>query len=161
MDIQLSQILFQVINFSVVLGLLTYLLYKPIQQIFEERAERIEKGQLAAQEAIEQKDKIAQYEEKKRREIEKKIASEFEKATKEAQELKSSLMDKAKTDVSQFVTKQQQKWEEEKVQMLSKLQDGLAGAVIVATERVLAKKLTAQDKEKLVEQQLQQALQEI
>ncbi len=158
MDILIPQIIFQVINFLVVLGLLTYLLYKPILQIFKERSERIEKGQKAAQEAIEQKEKISVYEEKKQRELEKKIATKLEKVSQEAEEYKATLMEKAKLDVAEYVEKQQKKSEQERTQILSKMQEGLAGAVVVATEKILAKKLTEKDKETLVAQQLEEAL---
>ena len=49
MEIDISQILFQIVNFSVVLAALTFLLYKPIFKMFLERAKRIEEGQKAAQ----------------------------------------------------------------------------------------------------------------
>ncbi|HNQ17328.1 MAG TPA: ATP synthase F0 subunit B [Candidatus Woesebacteria bacterium] len=159
MDILIPQIIFQVINFLVVLGLLTYLLYKPILQIFKERSERIEKGQKAAQEAINQQEKLVEYEEKKQRELEKKIATKLEKASKEAEEHKARLMEKAKVDVDDFIDKQHKKTEQEKAQVLAKMQEGLADAVVLATEKILAKKLTKQEKDTLVTQQLEEALQ--
>ena len=58
MNIVFPQILFQIINFSIVMGALWYLLYEPVMKIFSERAKRIEEGQLAAQEAIAQQEKI-------------------------------------------------------------------------------------------------------
>lgn len=161
MDILVPQIIFQMINFLVVLGLLSYLLYKPILEIFKERADRIEKGQKAAQEAIEQKEKIALYEEKKRKELDKKVSSELETASKEADKYKDSLMEKAKDEVATYVDKQRQKWEQDRTQMLNQMQTSLVDTVVVATERVLSKKLTEKDKEQLVTEQLQQALQEL
>lgn len=161
MDILVPQIIFQMINFLVVLGLLSYLLYKPILEIFKERADRIEKGQKAAQEAIEQKEKIALYEEKKRKELDKKVSSELETASKEADKYKDSLMEKAKDEVATYVDKQRQKWEQDRVQMLNQMQTSLVDTVVLATERVLSKKLTEKDKEQLVTEQLQQALQEL
>lgn len=161
MDILLPQILFQIINFLVVLGLLSYLLYKPILEVFRERSERIEKGQKAAQEAIEQREKIAEYEAKKEREIEKKIAAKLEKATADAAQQKIQLTEKAKQDVESYVAKQQAKWEQDRAQMLSTMQENLAGAVVLATEKILQKKLTKQEKDSLVSKQLEQALQQM
>lgn len=158
MDILIPQIIFQVINFLVVLGLLTYLLYKPILEIFKDRADRIEKGQKAAQEAMEQQEKIVQYEEKKHRELEKKIAAKLEKASQEAEEHKTRLMEKAKADVDDYIDKQHKKTEQEKAQVLAKMQEGLADAVVLATEKILAKKLTKVEKDTLVTQQLAEAL---
>ena len=41
MDIQLPQIIYQLVNFGVVFGAVTYLLYKPVQKILDERSKRI------------------------------------------------------------------------------------------------------------------------
>lgn len=161
MDILLPQILFQIINFLVVLGLLSYLLYKPILEVFRERSERIEKGQIAAQEAIEQREKIAEYEAKKERETEKKIAAKLEKATADAAQQKIQLTEKARQDVESYVAKQQAKWEQDRAQMLSTMQENLASAVVLATEKILQKKLTKQEKDSLVSKQLEQALQQM
>jgi len=38
MDIQLPQIIFQIVNFGVVVGALTYLLYKPVKKMLDERS---------------------------------------------------------------------------------------------------------------------------
>lgn len=161
MDILLPQILFQIINFLVVLGLLSYLLYKPILEVFRERSERIEKGQIAAQEAIEQREKIAEYEAKKERETEKKIAAKLEKATADAAQQKIQLTEKARQDVESYVAKQQAKWEQDRAQMLSTMQENLASAVVLATEKIMQKKLTKQEKDSLVSKQLEQALQQM
>ena len=58
MDIQITQILFQAINFSVVLGALTFLLYKPVLKMFDERSQKIAEGQKAAEAAIQDKEKL-------------------------------------------------------------------------------------------------------
>ena len=70
-------------------------------------------------------------------------------------------MEKAKDEVATYVDKQRQKWEQDRVQMLNQMQTSLVDTVVLATERVLSKKLTEKDKEQLVTEQLQQALQEL
>lgn len=158
MEIVLPQIIFQIVNFSIVLGVLSYLLYRPITQIFQERAERIEKGQQAAQEAIEQQALMSQMEEKKRLDLEKQIAKLLEKASAEAEEHKAKLMERAKLDAVDFQQKQRVKWDQERAQLVVEQKRAMIEAVIIATEKVIAKKLTKEDKSSLVSQQIDQVL---
>lgn len=158
MEIVLPQIIFQIVNFSIVLGVLSYLLYRPITQIFQERAERIEKGQQAAQEAIEQQALMSQLEEKKRLDLEKQIAKLLEKASAEAEEHKAKLMERAKLDAADFQQKQRVKWDQERAQLVVEQKRAMIEAVILATEKVIAKKLTKEDKTSLVSQQIDQVL---
>ena len=60
MDIQLPQILFQAINFSVVMGALTFLLYKPVLKMFDERSQKISEGLKAAEAALKEKEELDQ-----------------------------------------------------------------------------------------------------
>jgi len=158
MEIVLPQIIFQAVNFFIVLCILSYLLYRPITQIFQERAERIEKGQQAAQEAIEQQAIMSQLEEKKRLELEKQIAKLLDQASGEADEHKQKLMERAKLDAAEFQQKQRIKWDQERAQLLSEHRTAMVEAVMLATEKVIGKKLTKDDKTHLVDQQINDVL---
>jgi F0F1-type ATP synthase membrane subunit b/b' len=52
MEINFLQILFQAINFGVVFGAITFLLYKPVMKMLDERAKKIAEGQSAAEKSI-------------------------------------------------------------------------------------------------------------
>ena len=95
------------INFLVVLGLLSYLLYKPILEILKNAQTELRKARKARQEAIEQRENCV-IREKKRKELDKKVSSELETASKEADKYKDSLMEKAKDEVTTYVDKQRQ-----------------------------------------------------
>ena len=85
MQIELTQILFQIINFGVVLGVLWYLLYKPVLKIFAERAKRIEEGQKAAAKALENQEKINEIKLKTEAESKKKASQVLKEASVEPQ----------------------------------------------------------------------------
>lgn len=161
MEIVLPQIIFQAVNFLIVLGVLSYLLYKPITQIFEERAERIEKGQRAAQEAIEQQALLTQVGEKQRLELEKKTAQLLDQASKEAEEHKEKLMARAKLDAAEYLQKQRVKWDQERALLIAEHRQDLIRAVSMATEKLIKLKLSASEEEKLVNAQIEVALAEL
>ena len=98
MDIQFPLILFQIINFSIVLFILNKLLYKPIVNILEQRKKKVEAGQKAADDNIKTQEEL----EKTKKDILKKAQSESNKiiaeAKKAAQSESQKILSDAKTE---------------------------------------------------------------
>ena len=154
MEILVSQILFQIVNFSVVVGLLSYLLYKPVLKIFEERAKRIEEGQKAAQAALVQQEKINELKENAQKQMKKEKAAVLEAATAEAQEQQQQILAEAREQATQLIAEMKEKFEQEQEQRLSQMRQEIVEAVVTATERVVGQKLTAKDQSTLIDKEL-------
>ncbi|HOZ03141.1 MAG TPA: ATP synthase F0 subunit B [Candidatus Woesebacteria bacterium] len=154
MEIQPLQIIFQIINFSVILGLLSYLLYKPILKVFEERSKRIEEGQKAARDLIEEKAAIEALKLKTQKKLESEETKKLEQITTQVKEKKQELLAVAQEEVTKFVKGEEQKWQVEKQRRITSLKDELVSSIITASEKVIDKKLTDTDKKNLVNEQL-------
>jgi F-type H+-transporting ATPase subunit b len=158
MDIQLPQILFQIINFGVVMGALTFLLYKPIQKIMDERAEKIVEGQAAAQAAAEEKAKLSTLRAKIEKEAERKAAIYLEKAAEKATEQKREILAKARTEAEAEVAKLKEQWKTEKQQLTRSMQQEMIKAVMAVAERVVGLKLDAKTDADLISTELTKVL---
>lgn len=161
MDIQLPQILFQVVNFGVVLAALWYLLYQPILKIFSERSKRIEEGQKAAQKAIEQQEQIEAMKTKATQEIKKESAKVLQQSTKDAEQEKQQIVDEAHKQASKEIEKMTKTWQAEKEQMMSQMRSQLVTAVIAATEKVVGQSLDKKAQAKLIDTELNTLLKAI
>ncbi len=158
MDIQLTQILFQAINFSVVLGALTFLLYKPVLNIFDERSKKIAEGQKAAEAALKDKAEL----EDKRKKMESDIKKERAKVLKEAQEeakvkatdLVAAARSEAKMEKSKLVAS----WEKEKAALLKETKQDMADAVIAVSAKVIGQSLDSKAQQKLIDTELETIL---
>lgn len=158
MEIQLPQILFQIVNFSIVLGALWYLLYKPVLKIFAERAKRIEEGQKAAQKAIEQQEKIGELKAKTTQDLKKESAKVLQEATKEAEDQRSVIIEEAKKQAAAEIERLKKNWEEEQAQRIQQMNQQLVEAVISASEKVIGQSLDKKAHSKLIDQELNQVL---
>lgn len=158
MDIQFPQILFQIINFSIVLGALWYLLYKPVLKIFAERSKRIEEGQKAAAKAIEQQEKIDELKAKTSQDAKKDAAKVLQKATKEAEEQKAAIIEDAKKQAGEEVKRMKQNWEDEQAQRVQQINQKLADVVIAASEKVISASLDKKAHSKLIDSELNQVI---
>lgn len=158
MQIELTKILFQIVNFGVVLGVLWYLLYKPVLKIFAERAKRIEEGQKAAEKALESQAKIDEIKQKTEQELKKKTTQVLKEAAVEAEQQKAQMIEEARAVAAAEVTKMKEAWKTEKAQLIQSIHAQVVEAVLTTTEKVLAKSLDAKAQTKLVDQELESLL---
>lgn len=159
MDINLSQIFFQIVNFSVVVGALTILLYKPILKIFEERARRIEEGLKAAVESVKKQEEIDELKKEAKKTIAKEKAAILKEAHTQADEVKAVLLNDAKTEAQELIVKMKADWDNEQQNMLKQSRSQMVEAVIQTAEKVLSEKLSADKKQKeLIDTQLDSIL---
>lgn len=136
MDIQLPQILFQIVNFSVVVGALTYLLYKPVQKVLEERATRIEESQRAAEKILSEKNAIDELKKQSEKEARKQAAQILEDAKKDAEKLAHDLTTKAQEHAKAQLLKVQTEWQEQKKELVRDLRQQFADAVVKTTAKI-------------------------
>jgi len=85
MEINIWQVLFQVINFGVILFVLNKILYKPVLKLLDDRAKKINEGQAMAEKNL-----------KEAAELDKVRKTELAKVRKEASAIISNLVKKPK-----------------------------------------------------------------
>lgn len=158
MDIQIPQILFQIINFSVVTGALIYLLYKPIQTLLEERARRVEEGQLAAQKNIAEQQKLEELKKEVKRSAEKEAAEILEKAKVEADQKAQDMLNKAQEHAKAQILKFQSEWQEQKKELVKQLKDQFITGVVATTEKVVGKAFDKKAHQQLIDDELAQLI---
>ncbi len=137
MDIQFPQILFQIINFGAVLGGLTYLLYKPVKKMLEERSMRIEEAQKAAEVTIAEKKAIDDMKVQARKAAEKEAAEILEKAVQDAAARKKQLMSEAKKEAEAELARMMETGKSAERAMLKDMESKFAEAVISTTEKLV------------------------
>lgn len=160
MDIQLPQIIFQIINFFVVMGALTFLLYRPIQKIMDERVDKIREGQEAAQAAITEKENIDEFKAKIEREAERKAAGIVSEATKKANKQRQEILEKAKAEAEAEIEKSRSGWSAEHDQLLAGAREEMLSAVLTVSAKVITQKLDEKTESKFISVELDKALAE-
>lgn len=138
LGLDLKTLIFQLINFGILLIVLTKLLHKPIKKLIEDRQREIEEGlknaakakeQLAASEAAHQA-RLAQAEQEGR--------ALLDGVKARATELEHQLSADAQAKAEKLLERTREELAHEKEQLKSELRGELASMVVVATEKVLA-----------------------
>lgn len=158
MDIQLPQLLFQIVNFSVVLGALIYLLYKPIQKILDERAAHVAESLKEVEQVTAEKAQLQAFKAKTKREAEKEAAHILEEAKQLATKRKQELAAEAKIMLQKDTAKAQARWTEEKQQLTAGAHKQMVEAVVTVSGMVIGRKLDKKTNEKLIAKGLEEVL---
>ncbi|OGY26173.1 MAG: ATP synthase F0 subunit B [Candidatus Woykebacteria bacterium RBG_16_44_10] len=144
----------QVVNFVILLILLKRFLYKPILKVLEERKKKIETSVKQSEEIQKRFEETAQ----KQAEIldKAKVESEqiIEGAKNEAKILADQIQLDAANAANETIKRTQQSFEIEKQKMIIEAKREIVDIVTAATEKVVQKNLTKQDKERLIKQAL-------
>lgn len=158
MDIQLPQILFQLVNFGVVVGALTYFLYRPVLKILDERSQKIEQAQKAAETTLQEQSQLEITKKKAKSEAEKQAAAIIAEAKENAEKVRKQILADAKVEAKAEVAKLQEQWRSEQSKMARNMQQEFADAVLAVTEKVLGKALDKKAHQQLIDQEVKALL---
>ncbi len=137
----------QVVNFLLIMLLLTSLLYKPVQKALIERQERIAQGLRDAERAREMADEAEQEKENilfaARDESQQLRAQAVREAETAGQEIRA----RAEAEASTIRQRAQQEAEEQKAAILIEAQKDIATLAMLGAERILGRELQNQDEQ--------------
>lgn len=142
MEIQLNQVLLQALNFGVLFFVLTKFLFRPIVNILDARANRIQESMAAAEKSLAEQAKL---EEKKAAELakaEKKASQIISDARAESKKLGESLITQAKEESQKVVAKQEANFLSKLTDLERDMQQRMANLVVDTTKQVLADTLS-------------------
>jgi len=152
--IEPSQLLTQVINFLLMVILLTKLLYKPVLKALDERKKKIEESLKLAEEIKLEADKN----EKKRQEIINKSKQEakqiIEEAKKTAKQVEAEIIMKAHNEAEMIIEKGKKDIEGEREQMEKQLRNKTIEIASEMAEKVIGMVLSDRDHHKIINNKL-------
>ena len=147
--------MYQAINFLIVLGALSYLLYKPILKIFAERSKRIEEGQKAAQNALQEQEKIEELKKSSKTKIEKEREKILKEATISAKEQAAEIIAAATKQAENEISRLKQQWKTQQQKDRAAMEAQLVELVLATTTKVLGSQLSNKDHHALIAKELQ------
>jgi len=154
MEIRLGQILFQVLNFAIILFVLKKFLYKPVLKVLDDRANRIKDGLEAAEKNV----KLHEDLETKQDKIIKKAQIEadalVQQAKTEADQIVRQAQEKAKSEVKQVLQTERQAWQNQMSEQTQKFQKNLTDVVTSSVETVLQDLVSLKVDKTIVDKQI-------
>lgn len=137
MDIELPQILFQIINFGVVVGALSFLMYKPVKKMLEERSSRIEEAQKAAEATLLEKRSLDETKKRLLAEAEKEAQTIVDEAKRDAKRIEKEIIAEAKLAAVSEVEKEKKQLADDYKTAVKELRQTFVAEVAAMTEKVI------------------------
>lgn len=156
MEIHVTAILLQMLNFGVVVGALTYFLLKPIRNILDERARKVAEGQAAAQAALAEKANIEKIKADVSKEAKQEAKSLIAAAREEAESKRAEILAAAKVEAEAERTNLLDSAAKEKATLQKQWQSEFEAAVLMVAKNVIGESLDAKKHSKLIEQGLKE-----
>ena len=159
LGINLPGLLTHLISFVILVGLLTYLLYKPLIRVLDQRSERIreslEASQRAQEEAAQSREEMQEQLESARAEGQQMIAQ----AREVADRFREEELARAREEIAAERSRAEANIQRERDAAIEDLRREFAGLAVVAAERVIRRSLDDSDHNVLIEQVLEEGTQ--
>ncbi len=154
LGINLSLLVSQIVNFTLMVVLLTALLYKPIQRVLAERRDRIAKSMADVDAAREAAARAQQDYDRHIAEAQRKAQEIIGQAAQAGEKVRAEIEAEARREADAIRLKAHEEAQAEKGRLLSEVQSQIASLSMAATEKVLGGAVDAAAQRKLVDQVL-------
>lgn len=156
MSLHVPDVVWAIINFLVLLVILTKFLYKPLLGVLEKREEEIrtnlENAENAKNDALIMKESY----EKEMQDAKKQAQDILDNANKLGAESKDQIIQQAREEADVIIEKAQTIVRQEKEDALSQLRDEVSSLVVMAAGKVIDKSINEKDHEKLIKDFIQE-----
>lgn len=139
----------QLINFFLLIGVLTFLLYRPVLRLLDERQDRIKRSMDDVKKIENQKKELDAWRVEQMKKIDLEAGKLLEQSRKQAEDLRKELVANAEREATQIVTKAKEQLEQERTRMMNEVQGMLASIVVKMTEKVLQREFSGADQERI------------
>lgn len=142
LNIDILQILLHMLNFVILAGGLTFLLYKPVVKFMEERRQQFAEQEAANKANAEENEKLHEEYEKKIRQADAEISERKKLLEKEYAEISSEYIKDAKEKATAIINAAELEAEVRKEHIMESVQAEIGELVVSATQKLLSNTVT-------------------
>lgn len=140
----------QIVNFMVVLGVLTWAVYRPLLDLLDRRADRIRKAMEEAKRLEEEFQALDRQRIERLKKIDEEAGKLLADARTRAEAMHHEMLEKARQDTEKILEKGHQTLAAERSAALKDIQDALATVIVQLTEKLLAREFSDSDQKKIL-----------
>lgn len=144
LNIDLLQILLHMLNFVILAGGLSFLLFKPVSRFLEQRREQFAEAEKKNRESAEENERIRAEYERRIQDADTEISERRKAAEKEWADISAQYIKEAKEKASAIITAAEQEAEDRKEHILESAQTEIGELVVAATQKLLSDTVTSE-----------------
>lgn len=153
-------LVFQIINFAILLYILYRFVYKPILKVLDDRKRKIAEGIQQAEESKKVLDKAATEREQIVLVARKEAQAIIDRINQEAQKMRDEKIEQTRQEIATLVSKSKEQINHEREQAIASVRKEAASLVVLAVEKVLRERMHTREDEDLVRRSVKELLEE-
>ncbi len=142
LNIDFLQILLHLLNFVILAGGLTFLLYRPVVRFLEQRKKFFEEQEHKNQEALAEAERLREEYEEKIQTADQELADRQKEAEREWSEISAQHINEAKEKAALIIRTAEEEAEDRKEHILESAQTEIGELVVTATQKLLSGTVT-------------------
>ena len=150
LGINWSLLLAQAVNFFLILGVLLYLVYKPILKVLDERSERIRAAMDDAAKIESQKRDMEEARRKNLSKVDREAGEIMSQARLQAEKKHAEIVKQAHAEAADIVSKGRALVAAERLKAYEDVKRELASMIVRLTQKVLEREFTPADQKRLI-----------
>ncbi len=140
----------QIVNFTILLSVLTYFVYRPLLNLLDARRERIAKAMENAKRIEEQNRQMEELRIEQLKKIDQEVGAMLERGKRQSEAMRDEILAGAKREADQLLAKGRRQLEDERVKVFHDVQGTLAQMIVKMTEKILEREFSPKDQERLM-----------
>lgn len=157
LGISLSQLIFYLINFLILVGVLTKFLYKPFLNVMETRRQSIQDALDNAEAVNRRADEKMQNYSRRIAKVEDEGREIIREAKARAESQAAEIIQEANVKADQIVAEAQRQVELERQKALTDMKDQVAALAILAAEKIVEREVQQVGQERIIDEIIEQA----
>ncbi|MBI3332159.1 F0F1 ATP synthase subunit B [Candidatus Peregrinibacteria bacterium] len=150
LGIDWSLLVAQVVNFLILIGVLSFFVYKPLLHVLDARRERIAKAMEHANKVEQQAKELEAQRTTTLRKVDQEAGAMLEKSKQQAERMKQEILESAKREADQMLEKARKQLDDERVRVFAEVQGVVAKMIVRMTEKILEREFSKTDQDRLL-----------
>ncbi len=143
-------LLVQLLNFGILIVVLSVLVYKPILRLLDDRRARVKKSMDDTKAIENQKRELDEFKTEQMKKIDLECGKFLEHAKHQAETAKKDILHNAEKEASAILTKAKQQLDDERGRMVHEIQGSLASIVVRMAEKIIEREFGKADQDRLM-----------
>ncbi len=156
LGVNLPSLIAYLVNFVILLGILSLFAYKPLIRLMDQRAERIRESLAAADQARQEASSSREAIEEQLNEARREGQRLLDQAREAAERFRGEEMERARNEAEAFVERARSDIQRERDAAITEVRNNFGDLAITAAERVIKRSLDRQAHQELIDQVLEE-----
>ena len=150
LGINWQQLIAQIVNFAILVGILGYFVYKPLLNVIDARNERIRKAMEEAKRLEQQAKEMEALRLSELKKIDQEAGAFLERAKEQAEQMKAEMIAQAQKEAEGILRRAKTQIDEDRTKLFVDVQSHLGRMIVRMTEKIIEREFKQADQERLL-----------